>query len=162
MRRVFVRGEPVTMRILSEYRELGEIERAISRSPNSGLTECTYGCGLNLEHCSKSQQLDTGYVCIYRKVESASGLPPFVGANPAVSDNSFLMGLAQSPKVICSYQGGSKFKLPDDGNQELLTVIECISGDGRVIPSLIIYKGANHYMGWHRFTGIQKVSVFIC
>jgi len=60
-----IRGEPVTMGILSEYRELGEIERAISRSPNSGLTECTYGCGLNLEHCSKSQQLDTGYAYIY-------------------------------------------------------------------------------------------------
>jgi len=66
------------MAILSEYRELGEIEGSISRSPNSGLTECTYGCRLNLEHCSKSQQLDTGYMCIYREVESASGLPPFV------------------------------------------------------------------------------------
>ena len=61
----------------------------------------------------------------------------------------FLMGLAQSSKVICSYQGGSKFKLPDDRNWELLTVIEYVSGDGRVIPSLIIYKDADHYMGWH-------------
>jgi len=69
------------MGILSEYRELGEIERAISWSPNSGLTECTYGCGLNLEHCSKSQQVDTGYVYIYKKAGSASGLPPFIGGN---------------------------------------------------------------------------------
>ena len=67
------------MGILSEYRELAEIERAKSLSPNSGLTVCTYGCGLNLEHCSKSQQLDTGYVYIYREAGSASSLPPFVG-----------------------------------------------------------------------------------
>jgi len=54
----------VTIGILLEYCELVEIEGAMSRSPNSGLTECMYGCGLNLEHCSKSQQLDTGYVYI--------------------------------------------------------------------------------------------------
>jgi len=69
------------MGLLSEYRELEEIEAAMSRSPNSGLTECTYGRGLNLEHCSKSQQLDTGYVYICKKAVSASGLPPFVGGN---------------------------------------------------------------------------------
>jgi len=36
---------------------------------------------LNLEHCSKSQKLDTGYVYIYKKAGSVSGLPPFVGGN---------------------------------------------------------------------------------
>lgn len=46
----------------------------------------------------------------------------------------------------------------DDGNRELLTVIECVSADGRVLPSLIIYKGANHYMGWHKFTGQDTES----
>ena len=75
-----------------------------------------------------------------------------------MDEKGFLMGLAQSSKVICSYEGGSKFKVPDDGNRELLTVIECVSGDGRVIPCLIIYKGATHYMGWHRFTGRDEES----
>ena len=36
---------------------------------------------VELRNCSKSQQLDTEYVYIYRKVGSVSGLPPFVGDN---------------------------------------------------------------------------------
>jgi len=88
-----VRGEPVTMGILSEYRELGALERAISRSPNSGLTECTYGCGLNLEHCSKSQQLDTGYVYIYKEAWSASGLPPLIGGNLAACRSTITLNM---------------------------------------------------------------------
>ena len=75
-----------------------------------------------------------------------------------MDEKGFLMGLAQASKVICSCEGGSKFKLPDDGNRELLTVIECVSGDGRVIPSFISYKGAHHYMGWHRFTDRDDIS----
>jgi len=69
------------MGILSQYRELGEKERVISREPNSGLTECIYGCGLNLEYCRKRQQPDTVYVYIYKKGRSASGLLQFVGGN---------------------------------------------------------------------------------
>ena len=46
----------------------------------------------------------------------------------------------------------------DDGNRELLTAIEYVSADGRVSPSLIIYKGATHYMGWHKFTGTDVES----
>ena len=53
----------------------------MSRSPNPGLTECRYWCGLNLEHCSKSQQLVAGYMYIFKKAESVSGLPRFVGSN---------------------------------------------------------------------------------
>jgi len=45
----------------------------------------------------------------------------------------FLMGMAQVSKVISSCGGGSQFKIPADGNCELLTVIACVSGHGRVI-----------------------------
>lgn len=48
--------------------------------------------------------------------------------------------------------------MPDAGNRELLKVIECISGDGRDIPSLIIYKGVNNYIRWHRFIGQDEES----
>ena len=41
-------------------------------------------------------------------------------------------------------------KLATDGNRELITVIECVSGDGKVIPPVIIYKGASYYMGWYQ------------
>ena len=42
-------------------------------------------------------------------------------------------------------------KVTTDGNREKITVIECISGDGRVLPPLIIYKGAGYYIGWYQY-----------
>ena len=39
-------------------------------------------------------------------------------------------------------------KLAEDGNRELITVIETICGNGTVLPPLIIYKGVKRYMGW--------------
>jgi len=74
-----------------------------------------------------------------------------------MNEKGFLMGLAQASKVIRSYEGESKYKLPDGENRELLTVIECISGDGRIVPSLIIIN-TNHDMGWHRFTSYDEES----
>jgi len=68
-----------------------------------------------------------------------------------MDEKGFLMGLAERSKVICTYRGRT-FKIKDDGNRELLTAVESISVDGQVLPSLIIYKGATHYMGWHKFT----------
>ena len=37
-------------------------------------------------------------------------------------------------------------KLATNSSRELITVIECISGDGKVIPRFVIYKGASYYM----------------
>jgi len=88
------------MGILSENRELGEIEGVISRSPNSGLTECTYGCGLNLEHCSKSQKLDTGYVYIYREAGSESSLLPLIVDNLVACCNSFIINYIHNSGLI--------------------------------------------------------------
>ena len=75
-----------------------------------------------------------------------------------MDEKGFLLGLAQTSKVICSSQGANRFKLLDDGNRELLIVIESVSGNGCVLPPLIIYKGLHHYMGWHHFTGQDKES----
>jgi len=41
-------------------------------------------------------------------------------------------------------------ELATDGNQEMITVVEGISGEGIVLPPLIIYKGAGHYMSWYQ------------
>jgi len=35
----------------------------------------------------------------------------------------------------------------------MVTVIECIAADGRVIPPMYIYKGGKHLLGWH--AGVQ-------
>ena len=42
--------------------------------------------------------------------------------------------------------------MADDDNRELLTCIESVSASVVVLPPLIIYKGAAHYLGWHKFT----------
>ena len=60
-----------------------------------------------------------------------------------MAEKGFLMGLSERLKVIC-IQKGQTFKMMDDGNRELLTVVESVSVDRRVLPSLIIYKGATH------------------
>jgi len=56
-----------------------------------------------------------------------------------MDEKGFLIGLSEKSKVICTYKGQT-FKMMDDGNRELLTVIESVSADGRVLPFLIIYK----------------------
>ena len=59
------------------------------------------------------------------------------------------MGKSDRCKVICGRRGrGMTGKLAQDGNRELITVIETICGDGSVLPPLVIYKGAKCYMGW--------------
>jgi len=81
-----------------------------------------------------------------------------------IDERGVLMGLAQSSKVVCSHQGGSKFKLPDDGHRELLSVIGCVSGHRVLIHHLgIIYNSANHYTGWHQFTsgGVESKEFWI-
>ena len=41
-------------------------------------------------------------------------------------------------------------KLAPDRVGELITVIETICGDGTVLQPLVIYKGAQRYMGWYQ------------
>lgn len=54
--------------------------------------------------------------------------------------------------MICGRRGrGITGKLAQDGNRELITVIETICGNGTVLPPLVIYKGAKHYMGWYQY-----------
>ena len=47
------------------------------------------------------------------------------------------------------------------GQRETITVLETISGDGRVLPPMIIYKGKAHYRHWHNNLGEEdKDTVF--
>ena len=70
-----------------------------------------------------------------------------------MDEKGFMMGLAARCKVIYTQLGcKGPIKVAEDGNRELLTVIECVSASGTVLPPFIIYKGSNHYMGWHQFT----------
>jgi hypothetical protein len=69
-----------------------------------------------------------------------------------MDEKGFLLGQALKVKVIC-HRGRKNPRYTQDGNREMVTVIECISADGRVIPPMYIYKGSRHLLGWH--TGVQ-------
>ena len=40
-------------------------------------------------------------------------------------------------------------KVATDYEQEVIQIIDTISGDGVVLPPLVIYKVAGYYMGWY-------------
>ena len=81
-----------------------------------------------------------------------------------MDEKGFLMGVSERSRVVYTSGviplGQSAFPIPDDGNRESLTVIETVCAGGYVLPPLIIFKGANHYMGCHQFTGGQESKNF--
>jgi len=69
-----------------------------------------------------------------------------------MDEKGFLLGQAQKVKVICC-RGWKGPHYAQDGNREIVTVIQCISSDGRVIPPMYMYNGSRHLLGWH--AGVQ-------
>lgn len=73
-----------------------------------------------------------------------------------MDEKGFIMGVADRCKVICKEmgRGGSVEVGGDASGRELLTCIEVMSAgkSGHVLPTMIIYAGAGHYMGWHKLT----------
>jgi len=49
-------------------------------------------------------------------------------------------------------------KLATDGNRGMITVVEAISETGSVLPPLVIYKGAGHYMVWSQFLKSPEID----
>jgi len=65
-----------------------------------------------------------------------------------MDEKGFMMGVALPCKVICR-MGTRAVRLTPDESCERVTVIEAVSGDGRVLRPMIINKGQAHYMGWY-------------
>jgi hypothetical protein len=63
-----------------------------------------------------------------------------------MDEKGFLLGQALKVKVLC-WRGGRNRWYTQDGYREMVTVTECISADGRVIPPMYIYKGGKHLLG---------------
>ena len=60
----------------------------------------------------------------------------------------FLLGISAKCRVICR-KGRKNSKYTQDGNRELITVLECVSVEGAVLPPLVVTKGVHHYRGMH-------------
>jgi hypothetical protein len=58
----------------------------------------------------------------------------------------FMIDEALKVKVI-SCGGQTNHRYIQDGNLEIVAVIECISADGTVIPPKYIFKGGMHILG---------------
>jgi Tc5 transposase DNA-binding domain len=65
-----------------------------------------------------------------------------------MDEKGFLLRISAKCRMICR-KGRKNPKYTQDGNRELITVLECVSAEGVVLPSLVVTKGANHYRGTH-------------
>jgi len=57
------------------------------------------------------------------------------------------MGCSSRVKVICR-RSKKNMRKTQDGNREIITIIETVSAAGVLLPPMIIYKGQAHYKRW--------------
>jgi hypothetical protein len=76
-----------------------------------------------------------------------------------MDEKGFMLGEALKVKVI-RRRGRKNPHYSQDGNCEMVHVIECISVAGMAIPPMYIYKGGKHVLGWH--TGVQAKEQPTC
>ena len=55
-----------------------------------------------------------------------------------MDEKRFLLGIALKVKVICR-RGRKNLRYSQDGNREIVTVIECVTAAGEVLPPMYIY-----------------------
>ena len=80
-----------------------------------------------------------------------------------MDEKGFRQGISDRAKVICQRRPrGTTGKVAQDGNKELVTVIETISGNGTVLPPLIIFKGKQFSMGWFQITSRNPKLELAC
>ena len=76
-----------------------------------------------------------------------------------MDEKGFLLGIALKVKVVCR-KGRRNPHYSQDGNREMVTVTECVSASGEVLPPMYIYKGSVHLMGWHAGVEAKETAAF--
>ena len=76
-----------------------------------------------------------------------------------MDEKGFLLGIALKVKVICQRNRRNP-RYTQDGNREIVTVIECVSAAGKVLPPMYIYRGSAHLMGWHAGVKREEAATF--
>jgi len=67
-----------------------------------------------------------------------------------MDESGFMMGYAASSKVVDPAGKDKKHFVTHDGGRKGVTVVECISAAGGIIPPMLILNGEYHQVGWHR------------
>ena len=62
-----------------------------------------------------------------------------------IDKKGFLLGISAKYKVVCR-KGRKNPKYTQDGNKKLITVLECVSIEGVVLPPLVVIKEVNYYI----------------
>jgi len=65
-----------------------------------------------------------------------------------MDEKGFLLGVSAKCRVVCR-KGRNNPKYVQDGNRELIIVLEYVSLTEVVLPPMIVTKGVNHYIGTH-------------
>ena len=69
--------------------------------------------------------------------------------------SGFQMGMGRNKKIITKTTHQQAY-IRSISNQELVTVVEAISGGGKAIPPMVILQGKNHQEHWTGHTGIAS------
>ena len=69
--------------------------------------------------------------------------------------SGFQIGMGQSQKIITKDVCQQSY-IGSVSNHELVTVVEAISGGGKVIPSQIILSGKIHQECWYTCTSLEE------
>jgi hypothetical protein len=77
-----------------------------------------------------------------------------------MDEKGFMFGQDLKVKVICR-RGQKNPNYSQDGNWDMVTVIECISAPGKVILPMYIYKGAKHILEWHAGIQAKEQAIFV-
>ena len=64
-------------------------------------------------------------------------------------ETGFAMGLCTTSKVITAAERSERPRTVIQGNREWVTIIECVSSKGILIPAAIILKGKEHQAAWY-------------
>jgi hypothetical protein len=72
-----------------------------------------------------------------------------------MDEKGVMMGLGQKTFVLADRNQAS-VNVIEDGNRELVTVIECISADGRDLDPTVIFKGVRRDLAWGRHSASRK------
>ena len=69
-------------------------------------------------------------------------------------ETGFMMGIICSSMVVTRADRRGQGKQLQPGNREWATAIECVSGDGFVLPPFLIVQGKNHLASWYAGTDL--------
>ncbi len=65
-----------------------------------------------------------------------------------MDEKGLALGRAGKARVVCPKSDFQVYKT-QDGNREWVSLIECISVDGRLLAPFIIFKGKRHMKAWY-------------